>query len=234
MASGGVKITDFGVSSRMNPEGMITGARGTPGYIAREVVANTWFKGAPVDAYALGCTVHFSIRAKTPNEEGNTIKKWALARDFVARLTLDNPSQRMTINDALQHPFLREARDKKLTPAQVAPWPVGSVPESSSSAAARPPIGYPLAVAEATPMPSGSVAATTQQAVVSEAQQAVTGGAGGASAEAQGTVAGRVEGAAQSEAQETVAGGEGETAPTEAQEVPAGETPEQAAQAPQE
>ncbi|KAI9006181.1 kinase-like domain-containing protein [Gaertneriomyces semiglobifer] len=121
-------IADFGLSKIMDPDkfdGLMTTC-GTPGYMAPEVIQKKGH-GKAVDLWSIGVLAYFLLCGYTPfdyetpsqaDELQNILNArysfahdyWydisEQAKDFIRRLLLVNPKERMTARQALQHPWL--------------------------------------------------------------------------------------------------------------------------------
>jgi len=120
-----VKIADFGLSKIVggNLPTMMT-ACGTPSYVAPEVLSATGYD-KEVDLWSIGVITYILLCGFPPfyNENLNKLfeeilsadydypeEYWAHisdeAKDFVSKLLVVDPSQRMTASSALQHPWI--------------------------------------------------------------------------------------------------------------------------------
>ncbi|KAJ3172757.1 hypothetical protein HDU87_007845 [Geranomyces variabilis] len=122
-------IADFGLSKIVDEdkfEGLMTTC-GTPGYMAPEVIEKTGH-GKPVDLWSIGVLAYFLLSGYTPfdydaatqADEINNIlhcrynfasEYWSdvsdVAKDFISKLLIVDPHQRMTAQQALAHPWMR-------------------------------------------------------------------------------------------------------------------------------
>ncbi|KAJ9075047.1 Calcium/calmodulin-dependent protein kinase type I [Entomophthora muscae] len=99
---------------------------GTPGYMAPEIYLKTGY-GKPVDLWAIGVITYFLLSGEPPFNEQDVIirvrnitnaaysfksDKWAhvtdlrIAKDFISKLLVKDPSTRMTASQALNHPWV--------------------------------------------------------------------------------------------------------------------------------
>ncbi|KAL8558064.1 hypothetical protein ACOMHN_051138 [Nucella lapillus] len=125
-----VKLGGFGVATHLPPEGgLITGGRvGTPQYMAPEVMERKPY-GCAVDMWGAGVML-FILLGGYPPFSGNRqrlydlicsgtyhmkAKTWltisASAKDLVANLLDLNPETRLTVEAALDHPWIKSKRD---------------------------------------------------------------------------------------------------------------------------
>ncbi|KAL7392578.1 hypothetical protein ABVT39_026598 [Epinephelus coioides] len=125
-----IKVTDFNQSRILDSTLLMRTLCGTPSYLAPEVFthATSTGYGLPVDAWSLGVLLfvclggyppfHESFGQLTVTEQiirGEFImvpSKWShisdRAKDVVRKLLVVDPSKRMTIEEALQHPWLQD------------------------------------------------------------------------------------------------------------------------------
>jgi len=119
-----VKIADFGLSKIVSPKIMMQTACGTPGYVAPEVLQATGYD-KEVDMWSIGVITYILLCGFPPFYKDNLpemfeeIMKakydfpedyWSevseTAKDFIKKLLVVDPKQRMTGVTALQHPWL--------------------------------------------------------------------------------------------------------------------------------
>jgi serine/threonine protein kinase len=129
--SGVCKLSDFGAARRL--EDITTAAsgpaslRGTPYWMAPEVVRQSASVGAPADIWSLACTVIEMATGQPPWADVETpiavlyhiattkappaLPPWLSpdALDFLGRCFTSRPEARPTAAELLQHPFLRAA-----------------------------------------------------------------------------------------------------------------------------
>ena len=63
---GNVKIGDFGVSRRVDPDELLFEQCGTPAYIAPEIVQEIGYKGFPVDIWSAGVCLYAILYGNVP------------------------------------------------------------------------------------------------------------------------------------------------------------------------
>ncbi|KAI8823385.1 putative calmodulin-dependent protein kinase type 1 [Fimicolochytrium jonesii] len=138
-------IADFGLSKIVADdkfEGLIT-VCGTPGYMAPEVIQKKGH-GKAVDLWSIGVLAYFLLSGYTPFDYGASSQAdeldnilhgrftyappyWShvsdIAKDFISKLLIVDPHQRMTIHQALAHPWLRmyNASNDMHTPTPTTP-----------------------------------------------------------------------------------------------------------------
>lgn len=122
-------IADFGLSRIIDSENFyfLTTTCGTPGYMAPEIFKKSGH-GKPVDLWAIGVITYFLLCGYTPfdredsQEEMQAILRadykfeppeyWEgispQAKDFIKKLLVVDPSQRLTAEQALHHVWLQE------------------------------------------------------------------------------------------------------------------------------
>lgn len=127
--SGDMKLADFGASKRFETESIVSGLKGTPQWMAPEVIKGTqlttgWMNA---DVWSVGCTVVEMLTGKIPYAEfenpmtamyhiangkkpsfGNCAVSES-AKDFVDVCCAVEPEQRLTVEQLLMHPFVKQA-----------------------------------------------------------------------------------------------------------------------------
>jgi len=129
-----VKIADFGLSKIVAQKVMMQTACGTPGYVAPEVLNATGYD-KEVDLWSIGVITYILLCGFPPfyNESLPLLFEQIMtadydypeeywdeisdnAKNFIDKLLVVDPAQRMTAKDALNHPWLAGVvPDKKLT-----------------------------------------------------------------------------------------------------------------------
>ncbi|XP_036326217.1 serine/threonine-protein kinase PLK4-like isoform X2 [Rhagoletis pomonella] len=122
-----VKIADFGLATQLKrPDEKHMTMCGTPNYISPEVVTRATH-GLPADVWGLGCMFYTLLAGHPPFDTDavqSTLTKVVKsdfqmpqhlsydAQDLIERLLKKNPSERITLEQVLQHPFMvrREQR----------------------------------------------------------------------------------------------------------------------------
>jgi len=129
-----VKIADFGLSKIIDKDKMMQTACGTPGYVAPEVL-NAEGYDKEVDMWSVGVITYILLCGFPPfysesvPEVFEQIMKaeydypeeyWdeisAEAKDFIDHLLVVDVSKRLTAEQSLNHPWLRQSSKKKSTP----------------------------------------------------------------------------------------------------------------------
>ncbi|XP_021375571.1 peripheral plasma membrane protein CASK-like isoform X9 [Mizuhopecten yessoensis] len=119
-----VKLGGFGVATQLPESGLISGGRiGTPQYMAPEVVKRQAY-GKPVDAWGCGVMMFILLGGHPPfvgtkehvfekiaQGSYHMRKQWLqlsnYAKDLVNKLLETDPEKRITVEDALNHPWIR-------------------------------------------------------------------------------------------------------------------------------
>ncbi|XP_014769309.1 serine/threonine-protein kinase H1 homolog [Octopus bimaculoides] len=121
-----IMITDFGLSAtRKGPDNWMNTACGTPEYIAPEILARKPYT-SQVDLWAVGVITFILLSGEMPFEEDNKTRLFRLilkakynyarelwkhvsnmAKDFIDRLLVLEPKERMTSSQAIAHAWLR-------------------------------------------------------------------------------------------------------------------------------
>lgn len=123
-----IKIIDFGLSTKINPEtGNVKGAVGTPYYVAPEVLTEEFYD-SKCDCWSAGVIAYLILSFQLPfmgkDEEGTVkilmeaenhqpkydSKRWKtldpLAIEFCKSLLQVDPSKRPTAREAMRHPWI--------------------------------------------------------------------------------------------------------------------------------
>ena len=126
-----VKIADFGLSKIIGAAAMTQTACGTPGYVAPEILKGSGY-GKEVDMWSVGVITYILLCGFPPfyNENIPLLFESILkcdfdypadyfdditdsALDFIDALLIGSPSKRLTAQQALEHPWLRNAAPTK-------------------------------------------------------------------------------------------------------------------------
>ncbi|XP_067408476.1 calcium/calmodulin-dependent protein kinase type 1B isoform X2 [Emydura macquarii macquarii] len=118
-----IMVTDFGLS-KMQSDGVMATACGTPGYVAPELLEQKPY-GKAVDSWALGVISYILLCGYPPFYEENDAELFAQilkghfefdapywddisesAKDFIQQLLQRDPEMRYTCEQALQHPWI--------------------------------------------------------------------------------------------------------------------------------
>ncbi|CAM4683792.1 calcium/calmodulin-dependent protein kinase type 1G [Caretta caretta] len=118
-----IMITDFGLS-KMEQNGIMSTACGTPGYVAPEVLAQKPYSKA-VDCWSIGVITYILLCGYPPFYEETESKLFEKikegyyefespfwdaisesAKDFICRLLEKDPNERFTCEKALRHPWI--------------------------------------------------------------------------------------------------------------------------------
>nr|CAG8587692.1 11466_t:CDS:2 [Entrophospora candida] len=123
-----IMITDFGLSKILKSEDdVLLTACGTPGYIAPEVLLQAGY-GKPVDIWSIGVIMYTMLCGYTPfwgedqpalfesimsGEYEYEEEYWSeisdLAKDLIDKLLTYEPHKRITVHEALKHPWFESA-----------------------------------------------------------------------------------------------------------------------------
>lgn len=113
-----LKLCDFGLADTLkNEEEQLTWAVGTKCYMAPEVTTGNGY-GKPVDMYSIGVIIYVLLCGYLPIDPENGVdflefpdKEWdgisPEVKTLIAKLLADNPSERPTAAQVLQHPWVR-------------------------------------------------------------------------------------------------------------------------------
>jgi len=131
-----VKIADFSISKIQTDEDKLQTARGTPEYVAPEVLLNGGSYNEAVDMWGIGVITYILLAGyppfydeTNPNDDALIFDKvinvqydmddecWddvsKLAKDFIFNLIQKNPTDRMTVEQAKNHAWLKHKPEKK-------------------------------------------------------------------------------------------------------------------------
>ncbi len=123
-----IKLVDFGLSKFVGPNGTSSETYGTIGYVAPEVLKKENY-GFSCDMWGLGCIVYSLMCGCLPFDDENqkeTIRQtinepllfdsscWSQvsksAKDFITCLLKKDPTQRMTMKELFEHPWMQEVK----------------------------------------------------------------------------------------------------------------------------
>jgi len=118
-----IKIADFGESKSFK-EGALTTYCGTPDYMAPEIIRGDPYS-SEVDVWAVGVITYVMLAGFPPFDGENDVEVFASilsirysfptpewdniseeAKHFIRSILLDNPKERLTAAQALQHPWI--------------------------------------------------------------------------------------------------------------------------------
>ncbi|EFA05218.1 phosphorylase b kinase gamma catalytic chain, skeletal muscle/heart isoform isoform X1 [Tribolium castaneum] len=141
-----VKITDFGFAKKLAEGELVHELCGTPGYLAPETLKCSMFEDAPgysyeVDVWACGVIMYTLLVGCPPfwhrkqmvmlrnimeGKYSFSSPEWAdiseEPKDLIRRLLVVDPKQRISIDDALRHPFFHTMQlwDQDIAPLKYA------------------------------------------------------------------------------------------------------------------
>lgn len=117
-----VKIADFGLATQLKrPDERHITMCGTPNYISPEVVSRS-SHGLPADVWGLGCMFYTLVVGQPPFDTDavqSTLNRVIMsdcyipsyvsfdARDLIEKLLKKNPTERISLEQVLQHPFMK-------------------------------------------------------------------------------------------------------------------------------
>ncbi|OIW19983.1 hypothetical protein TanjilG_31860 [Lupinus angustifolius] len=123
--NGEIKLADFGMAKHINSSTSVLSFKGSPYWMAPEVVMNTHGYRLPVDIWSLGCTILEMATSNPPWSQyegvaaifkiGNSKDMPEIpehlsndAKNFIKLCLLRDPSARPTAQMLLDHPFIRD------------------------------------------------------------------------------------------------------------------------------
>lgn len=124
-----IKIADFGLSEEFTPGELLNTFCGTPEYMAPEVFKGQKFDGPKVDVWSLGIMLYEMLTATIPfpGSDWPQIIERVLrgkyyepeylsekCKDLIRKMLVLDPSKRATLNEVLEHDWIKSMTDKKI------------------------------------------------------------------------------------------------------------------------
>ena len=115
-----IKLCDFGVGKLIHEGEILTDQCGTPAYIAPEILENKGYEGPQVDVWSSGVVLYAMLSGTVPFKANNLNELQSMiisgsfkeiqdiskeATDLLHKLLQINPKKRITIEEALNHPW---------------------------------------------------------------------------------------------------------------------------------
>ena len=115
-----IKLCDLGVGKLIHEGEILTDQCGTPAYIAPEILENKGYEGPPVDIWSSGVVLYAMLSGTVPFKANNLNDLQTMimsgsfkeipdiskeSNDLLHRLLQINPKKRITIEEALNHPW---------------------------------------------------------------------------------------------------------------------------------
>ena len=125
-----IKLCDFGVGKMIQDKEILLDQCGTPAYIAPEILANKGYDGFGVDVWSSGVVLYTMLSGSVPFKANNLndLQHMIITGDFkeihgvtkecndlLHKLLQINPKKRITIDEALNHPWIQGNEDNNLT-----------------------------------------------------------------------------------------------------------------------
>lgn len=136
--TGELKIGDFGVSRKMRPGEVCKEQCGTPAYLAPELIGKGGYQGFKADMWSAGVSLYAMVVGTVPFKAAQITKLHELIkaakynfnfqagslnkstqdgsskyspelRDLIGRLLTVDPQKRLSAEEALRHPWLKDA-----------------------------------------------------------------------------------------------------------------------------
>ncbi|CAJ1974878.1 unnamed protein product [Sphenostylis stenocarpa] len=134
--NGEIKLADFGMAKHINSSSSMLSFKGSPYWMAPEVVMNTNGYSLPVDIWSLGCTILEMATSKPPWNQyegvaaifkiGNSRDMPEIpdrlsseAKNFIQQCLQRDPCARPTAQQLLDHPFIRDQSATKATNVRI-------------------------------------------------------------------------------------------------------------------
>lgn len=125
-ARGNIKLLDFGISMKFTPGQKMRGFQGTLPYLAPEIIQRQEYEAHLVDIWSLGVILYYMLSGRRPFRKifpcdlatqivearyhiPNHVP--TQARRLIRKMLTKNPTQRPTVEEILQHPWLREGEE---------------------------------------------------------------------------------------------------------------------------
>ena len=125
-----IKIIDFGVSKILKKGEIMKDYCGTLSYMAPEIIERKGYEGYSCDIWSAGVILYYMISGQRPfnTKKDDEIEKLILkgeykelnnniskdVKDLINRMIVINPKERITIEEILNHPWLKDVDIKKV------------------------------------------------------------------------------------------------------------------------
>lgn len=149
-----IKLIDFGLAKRVNPDEVMNKPNGTPYYIAPEVLKGSYT--TQCDIWSMGVIMYIMLCGKPPfggkqnkdiinnvlngqysmkSEVWNSVS--VDAKDMISKLLQRSADIRLTSKEAFEHPWIQSERDKENNLVELNPQMIANMEQYMTQAKLR-------------------------------------------------------------------------------------------------